>query len=117
MGLDLLILFVVLPLLVVGPVIWFVSWRFRDATPPRLTSEVLATGEPARAEVTAIKTTGGFLDPRPMVRLGLRITSLDGPVDLEVTQSIPRDVLRQLRTGDVVDVRVTSDGAAAAIVI
>ncbi len=109
----LLLIFIVLPIVLVGPVIWYVSWRNRDDQPAMLTSEVLATGEPARAEIIAMKAYGGFLDARPMVRFSLRV---DGR-DVDTTQSVPRDILRTLAPGMQVDVRITTDRAHVAVVM
>lgn len=112
-----LIIFVVVPLVVVGPIIWFVSRQARNDASPVLTSDVLATGEPAQAEITAVKSFGGFLDTRPMVRFGLRVAGADGPYDIDATQSVPRRLLRDLHPGSVVHVRVTADHASAALVL
>jgi hypothetical protein len=116
-GLELLALFVVLPFVVAVGVIWFVSWRADGQTPPVRTSEVLATGDEASGEIVNIKTFGGFLDTRPMVRFALRVTADGEPFDLDVTQSIPRSTLRDLSRGDVVKLRVTRDRRAGAIVL
>ena len=117
-ALELLLLFVVLPFLVAGVVIAFVSWRAGGGPPPIRTSDVLAEGIPGRAEIVSIRSMGGFLDGRPMVRIGLRVTAPDpAPFDLEITQSIPRGLLRDLSTGDVVDVRLTPDHGTGAVVL
>jgi hypothetical protein len=118
-GLELLLLFLVLPFLVAGAVIWYISWRSRDEPPPVRTSDVLATGDVGRAEILAVKSMGGFLDTRPMVRVDLRITmdGGDAPFDLQVTQSIPRYALRDVAEGNVTEVRVTPDRQHAAIVL
>jgi hypothetical protein len=116
-ALELLLIFVALPLLLVFPVIWFVSWRTKDQAPPVLISDVLATGETAQAEITAVKNFGGFLQTRPMVRFSLRIQGADGPFELDVTQSVPRTRLRDLHRGATVAVRVTPDHGAAALVL
>ena len=110
---GLLLIFIVLPLLVAGPVIWFVSWRNRDDTPTMLTSEILATGDAGHAEIVAMKAYGGFLDARPMVRFTLRV---DGQ-ELDTTQSVPRDILRTLGPGRQVEVRITTDRAHVAVVM
>ena len=113
----LVILFVILPFAVAGGVIWFVTWRSSGDPPPIRTSEVLARGEPGEAEVLAVRSFGGLLDTRPMVRLDLRITTAGrSAFDLQVTQSFPRAYARTLGPGDHVEVRVTADGAAAAVV-
>jgi hypothetical protein len=112
----LLVLFVVLPFVVAGLVIAFISWRSSSDPPPVRTSDILATGEPAEAEILAVKPLGGFLDTRPMVRFDLRIDVQPSPVELQVTQSVPRALLRGIGVGDRVEVRVTPDRAAAAVV-
>ncbi len=118
-ALALVLLFVVLPFGVAAAVIAYVSWRSGRGPAPVRTSQILATGDPGHAEVLTIKSMGGFLDPRPMVRLGLRITDIRGeaPFDVEVTQSLPRASLRDLHAGDVVEVRVTADRTHAAVVL
>jgi hypothetical protein len=115
-GLELLALFVILPFVVAAGVIRFVSWRSREQTPPVRTSDVLATGQAASGEVLAIKNFGGFLDVRPMVRFTLRVADAGEPFELEVTQSIPRPLLRDIATGDVVEIRLTPDHQNGAIV-
>ncbi len=114
----LVLLFVLLPFLVAAAVIAFVSWRSKGDPPPIRTSTILAEGYPAEAEVVAVKTLGGFLDMRPMVRFALRVNAGPGeaPFDLEVVQSLPADVARRIRAGDVLDVRVTADRSAGAVV-
>ncbi len=111
------LLFVVLPFIVAGAVIAFVNWRSSSGPAPVRTSTILATGEPGEAEVLAIRSFGGLLDTRPMVRLDLRVTSPGAPAfDLQVTQSLPRPYARSLRVGDRVEVRVLPDRSAGAIV-
>ena len=113
----LVVLFVVLPFVVAAGVIAFVSWRSSDGPPPVRTSDILATGEPGEAEVLAIRSFGGLLDTRPMVRLDLRVTTAADPAfDLQVTQSLPRAYARALRVGDRVEVRVLPDRSGAAVV-
>jgi hypothetical protein len=114
----LVLLFVVLPFLVAFPVLAFVSWRWRNKPAPVRTSTILEVGDPAEAEVLAIRPLGGLLDARPMVRFSLRVFSLPGeePFELEVTQSMPRGVARQIRVGETVDVRVLPDRSAGAVV-
>ena len=113
----LLFLFVVLPVILAGVVVALVSWRSSSDPPPVRTSTILATGLPATAEVLSIKPVGLLLDVRPMVRLLLRVDA--GPdealFELEVTQSLPRAVARAIRPGDVVEVRVTADRSAGAV--
>jgi hypothetical protein len=117
-ALELLLLFVVLPFVVAGLVIAFVSWRSSGEPPPIRTSEVLATGDPGSAQVVTVKPMGGFLDPRPMVRMGLRVrVGATEEFDLEVTQSIPRGRLRDIKPGETVEVRVTGDRRTGAVLL
>jgi hypothetical protein len=114
----LVLLFVLLPLVVAAVVIAFVSWRWRGDPPPIRTSTILAEGYPAEAEVLAVKRLGGFLDMRPMVRFALRVNAgpSETPFELEVVQSLPADVAREIRPGDVLEVRLTADRSAGAVV-
>jgi hypothetical protein len=113
----LVILFVLLPFIVAGGVIAFVSWRSSGGPPPVRTSDILANGHEGDAEILAIRSFGGLLDTRPMIRLDLRITmGGEPPFELQVTQSLPRPYARGLRTGDRVQVRVLADRAGAAVV-
>jgi len=113
----LVLLFVVLPFVVAGAVIAFINWRSSSAPAPVRTSTILATGDTAEGEVLAIKSFGGLLDTRPMVRLDLRVsTAGERAFDLQVTQSLPRPFARALRVGDRVEVRVLPDHTAAAVV-
>src|ERR1700730_9782588 len=52
---ELLFLFLVLPFLVAGVVIAFVAWRSSGGPRPVLTSEILAGGLPAQAEILSVK--------------------------------------------------------------
>jgi hypothetical protein len=115
---ELIFLFVVLPFLVAGLVIAFVSWRSSHGPPPVRTSVILAEGQPAEAEVLAVKPLGSFLEVRPMVRFSLRVRPGGGEesFELEVVQSLPRGAFREIHTGDVVEVRLTADHTAGAIV-
>jgi hypothetical protein len=112
------LLFVVLPFVVAPAVIAFVAWRSSGKPPPLRTSAILADGLPAEAEVLAVRMSGSFLDVRPMVRFSLRVNTGpdDAPFDLQVVQSIPRGVVREIRPGDTVEVRVTPDRSAGAVV-
>jgi hypothetical protein len=109
---------VVLPFAVAAVVIPFVAWRSSGQPRPVRTSEILAHGIPAQAEVLSVRQLGGPLDTRPMVRFMLRVTGgADGaPFELEVIQSLPRGVVREFRPGDLVEVRLTPDRSAGAVV-
>ncbi len=114
----LVVLFVLLPFPVAGAVIAFVSWRSSSDPPPVRTSVILADGHRAQAEVLSVKALGGFFDLRPMVRFSLRVSAGpdDAPYDLEVIQSLPRGAAWEIHPGDVVEVRVTADRSAGAVV-
>ena len=113
----LVLLFVVLPFIVAGGVIAFINWRSSAEPPLVRTSTILATGQPGDGEVLAVRSFGGMLDTRPMVRVDLRVTTAGEPAfDLQVTQSLPRPYARGLRVGDHVEVRVLPDRTAGAIV-
>ncbi len=118
-GVALLGLFVVLPFVVAGAVIVFVSWRSSRGPAPLRTSEILASGDRAEADVLSVRNLGTVLDVRPMVRLDLRIRmgGSAAPFDRSVTQSVPRAMVRDLEPGAVVEVRVTPDRADAAVVV
>jgi hypothetical protein len=114
---ELLFLFVVLPFLVAGAVIAFVNWRWSGKPAPVRTSTILAEGEPAEAEIVSVRPLGSFLELRPMVRFLLRVRAgSDEPFDLEVIQSLPRGAMRDFRAGEMVEVRLTPDHSAGAVV-
>ncbi len=114
----LVVLFVVLPFAVAAVVIPFVAWRNASGPRPILTSEILAHGVLAQAEILSVRQLGTFLDLRPMVRFQLRVTAspADAPFELEVIQSLPRYAVRDFRPGDRIEVRLTPDHAAGAVV-
>ena len=114
----LVVLFVVLPFPLAALVIAFVVWRSSGHPPPIRTSVILANGDRARGEVLSVRTLGSHLDLRPMVRFSLRVSAGadEAPFDLEVVQSLPRGAVREFHTGDVVEVRVTADRSAGAVV-
>jgi hypothetical protein len=108
---------VLLPIVLAAVVFPLVAWRSRDTPRPPLTSEILATGIPGEAEILTTKVFGSIIDFRPMVRFRLRVRMAgDAPFELDVFQALPRGVVHALRPGDLVDVRVTADRAAGAIV-
>lgn len=114
----LVILFVVLPIVAAAVIVPLVGWRTSKGPRPVLTSEILATGQPARGEILEVRSLGTILDVKPMVRFRLRVSApADEPFDLTVVQSLPRSLVGRYRRGDVVELRVTSDRAAAAIVV
>lgn len=113
----LVILFVLLPFALAAIVVPLVAWSASRGPKPVLTSEILAHGDPATARIVSVRPLGGFLDARPMVRFGLRVTAPgEEPFDLEVYQSFPRGAVRDFRVGDEVEVRLTADRSAGAIV-
>lgn len=113
----LLLLFVVLPFVVAGGVIAFISWRSGADGPPIRTSDVLRDGEPASAEVLTVRNLGTILDVRPMIRVRIRISATGGDAfELDVTQAVARSEVRRIRVGERVEVRVLADRSAAAIV-
>ncbi|GAC1320721.1 MAG: hypothetical protein NVSMB12_20570 [Acidimicrobiales bacterium] len=113
----LLLLFVVLPFVVAGGVIAFISWRSGDDNAPIRTSDVLREGEPASAEVLTVRNLGTILDVRPMIRVHIRISPAVGAAfELDVTQAVARSEVRRIRVGEQVDVRVLADRSAAALI-
>ena len=118
----LVLLFVVLPFVLAGLVVPFVAWRHRNDPKPVLTSEILATGVRARGEILAVRSLGNILDVKPMVRFLLRVVpdspgSTNESFDLEVVQSIPRSLVGVYQPGDTVEVRLTLDHSAGAVVL
>ena len=113
-----MVLFVLLPFAVAGLIIPFVAWRSRNWPKPMLTSEILATGEPADAEIVSVRNLGTIVDLRPMVKVVLKVTTRDGgePFELEVFQAFPRSVIYSLRPGERVQVRLSPDRSAGAVV-
>ena len=85
---------------------------------PVLTSEILEHGLPGEAEILSVRNMGTIVDLRPMVRFELRVRAdSDGePFALEVFQSLPRQIVRDFRPGDTVEVRLTPDHSAGAVV-
>jgi hypothetical protein len=112
------LLFVVLPFAVAAVVIPFVAWRHAGDPKPVLTSEILAHGVPARAEILSVRQLGTIIDLRPMVRFVLRVSAsaAEDPFELEVIQSLPRYAVRDFRPGDHIEVRLTADHSAGAVV-
>ncbi len=115
---GLVLIFVVLPFVVAALLVPFMVWRNSRGPRPVLTSEILAGGVRGEAEIVSVRTLGSILDVRPMVRFQLKVrASAEEPAfDLEVVQSLPRYVIGEFRSGDVVEVRFTPDRAAGAVV-
>jgi hypothetical protein len=119
---ELLALFVVLPFVVGGIVMAVISARSPNVPVTHTTSGLLANGEPGRAEVLDLRRLGNFFDVRPMVAFRLQVrpgaAGEDGePFELVVTQSVPRRVAATLQPGMVLDVRLSADHLAGAVVI
>jgi hypothetical protein len=115
---QLLLLFVVLPLIVAPIVIAIVVRRAPTVPPGHLISELLENGEPAEAELIAWKNKGPFLlDGRPMVAFNLSVRSEDEAYQLVIVQSVPRPLIGRLVKGMTLDIRVSPDHTAGAIVL
>jgi hypothetical protein len=114
----LLLLFVVLPLIVTPLVVWIVVQRAPDVPAGYRISELLDHGEEANAELIEWKNKGPFLfDSRPMIAYRLSVRTDGEPYELLVTQSTPRDVVARLEQGMTLQVRVSRDRQAGAIVL
>lgn len=132
----LVVLFVLLPVAAGAVIVPLVSWRISSSGPaPVRTSDILANGVLVTAQIVTVKTLGSILEMRPMVRFVIRVSPgedwaggeaaggegtvghLPGePFDLEVVQSLPRAVIGNFRSGDIVHAKLTPDFAAGAIV-
>lgn len=115
----LVVLFVLLPFALAAVIVPLVGWRSSRGPRPVLTSEILARGLPAEAEIRSVRPLGSIVDVRPMVRFELLVRAApdEEPFELEVVQSLPRALVREFRPGDMVEVRVTEDRSAGAIVL
>ncbi len=113
-----MVVFILLPIVVAGVLVPIMVWRTSRGPRPILTSEILASGVPAEAEILSVRPLGSILDLRPMVRFVLRVVdgADGGPFELEVVQSLPRAALGTFRPGDRVEVRLTPDHTAGAVV-
>ncbi len=114
----LVVLFVLAPFALGAVIVPLVAWRTSGAPRPMLISEILATGRPAEAEIMEVRHLGNILDMKPMIRFQLRVKVVDDDeaFDLEVVQSFPRSVAGRFRRGEFVEVRVSDDRSAGAIV-
>ena len=110
----LLLIFIVLPIVVTPFVVSFVARRSPDVPVEHRTSWLLDHGEPMEATLVSWKNKGPFmLDGHPMVAFKLDV---DGaPVD--ITQPVSRAVVSRLSEGMTLDVRVSPDRRAGAIVL
>jgi hypothetical protein len=108
----------VLPFVLAGVIIPLVAWRSRNWPKPMLTSEILATGEPADGEIVSVKNLGTVVDLRPMVRVVLNVSPRDGGerFELEVVQSFPRFFVYSLKPGERIEVRLSPDRTSGAVV-
>lgn len=113
-----MILFVVLPFALAAVLVPLYAWRTSGRPTPPLTRDILATGVPAQARIVAVRNMGTIVDLRPMVRFNLQVTTGPGeePFDLEVVQSLPRAAIYQFKKGDFIQVRLTLDRTAGAVV-
>lgn len=106
----------VLPFVLAAIVVPLVAWSHSGKPRPVLTSDILAHGDPGQAEILSVRNVGNLLDPRPMVRFMLKVTTDSEPFELEVVQSFPKSAIRGFRPGDRVDIRLTPDRTAGAVV-
>ena len=114
----LVVLFVLLPFALAALIVPFVAWRTRNWPKPMLTRDILATGERAYGEIVTVKNMGTIVDFRPMVKVVLNVSApdIDSPFEMEVVQSFPRSVIYGLRPGETVEMRLSPDRCAGAIV-
>jgi hypothetical protein len=115
---SLLVLFVAVPIVVGLVIMTVMTRRSPPPAPGTRTSELLATGEPADAEVLDVRALGSIFDVRPMVRLRLEVHPLTGAAfELTVVQSLPRRAVRTLTPGTQVKARLGPDRTTGAIVL
>jgi hypothetical protein len=114
---ELVILFVLLPIVVAAIMVPLMVWRLSKGPRPILTSELLAHGTPADGKILSVRSLGNVLDPRPMVRFKLEVTvePSEETFELEVVQSFPRSLVHLFRPGDLVRLRLSPDRSAGAI--
>jgi hypothetical protein len=116
-GTALVLLFVVVPVVAAVAVVAFVQWRSPAVPEGHLTSEVLRHGTPADATLLEWRTPGqSFLDARPMVTFRVALRDKE-PAELDITQSVPRGILRAMKPGMPLAVRLSHDGLAGAVVL
>jgi len=111
----LLLLFIGLPLVLAYVVARLVQWRSEPFPPELRTSAILRDGEPAEGVLNDWRSPSqSFLDRHPMVTFRVSVSGAS-PFDIEITQSVPRPILRQLERGMTVPLRLTADHAHGAI--
>ena len=105
------------PVVVAAVLVPTMVWWLSRGPRPVLTSELLAEGEPAQAEIVRIRSLGNVLDMKPMVEFTLAVAAGPGEpgFDLRVVQAVPRTMLGLFRPGDHVRVRVAPDRSTGAI--
>jgi hypothetical protein len=113
----LVILFIVVPIAAAAVIVPVAVWWLSRGPGPVRTSEILAEGTPAQAEILRVRSLGNVLDLKPMVRFSVRVAGGPGeePFDLDVVQAVPRTMLGLFRPGDVVRVRLSADRTVGAI--
>lgn len=117
LGVTLLVLFVVLPVVLAYVVARFVQSRAEPFPEEHRTSVILRDGEPAQGQLLDWRTPAqSFLDRHPMVTFRVAVSG-DAPFEMSITQSVPQSVLRRLEKGMTVDVRLSADHLAGAIVL
>jgi hypothetical protein len=117
-GTVLVLVFIVAPL-VLAPIVIGIVARTSPEVPPELRiSELLEHGEAAQAELLEWKRRGPFLfDSRPMVAFRLSVRAAGEPFELQLMQSVPRHFFNRLSKGMTLQVRVSPDHTAGAIVV
>ena len=110
-----------LPFALAAVLVPLLVWRLSRGPAPIRTSDILRDGMPGEAEVMDVRNMGSLFDARPMVRFSLRVHPADpdagGPFDLEVVQSVPRQMVSGFKAGHRVGVRYTADRSAGAVVL
>lgn len=113
----LVILFLLVPIVAAAVIVPLLVRSLSKGPKPLLTSEILANGSPAEANIVSVRSLGNIFDVRPMVRFRLQVTAGGGgePFDLEVVQALPRSMVGVFRPGDTVRLRLSPDRSAGAI--
>ena len=115
-GVALLLLFVVVPVVAAVAVVALVQWRSPAVPAGHRTSELLRDGIRTTATLLDWHTPGqSFLDRRPMVSFRVAVHDA-AAAELTITQSVPRGVLHRMKPGMPLDVSLSKDGLAGAVV-